>query len=107
MSKIDEKINLSFWAGSFCIISSFLYILPNIASVQLGYNFYFVELFTMFICGLGSGVISGMIFGFLTWFVCSIFRIRIYKIHYILICLVGFFVGLIFMRFLIDMGIFF
>jgi hypothetical protein len=106
MSEIDEKIKLSLWVGGFCIIGSFLSILSNIASIQLD-GFYFVGLFIMLICGLGSGIISGIIFGFLTWFLFSILRIRIHKIHYILICLLGFFIGLIFMRFLIDTGILF
>jgi len=98
-TKIGEKINLTGFAFGSCIVGSFIYILPKICHNPT-WGFGVVASFVMFIAGFCAGLISGVVLAFLIWFLFRISKSAIYKIHYILVSLLGLFIGFEFMRFL-------
>lgn len=103
MSKIDEKINLAIWTGTSCVPFSFIYVLLSMLKVP-NWGAGFVVKFIIFIQGLTIAFITGIFVGFFTWLFFRITKLRIHKIYYILLCILGAFIGLSVMKLFKDAG---
>ena len=105
MSKIDEKINLAIWAGISCITLSFIPVFSAMLKVP-NWGAGFVAKFIIFIQGLTIAFITGISVGFLTWLFFRSAKLKIHKIYYILLCILGAFIGLSVMKLFKDAGVF-
>lgn len=102
---MNKNLNLAGFAFGSCIVSSFIYILPKMLR-NPSWGFGPIVSFNMLIAGLCTGVISGLALGFLIWLLFRVSKCRIYRIHYVLVSLLGLFVGFEFMRMLDEARVF-
>lgn len=103
MSKIDEKINLAIWTGVSCIALSFIPVFSAMLRVP-NWSAGFVVKIIIFIQGLTIAFITGISVGFFTWLFFRITKLRIHKIYYVLLCILGAFIGLSVMKLFKDAG---
>lgn len=102
---MDKKLNLTGFAFGSSMIGSFIYILPKMCNNPT-WGFGPIASFNMFIAALCAGLLSGIVLGLLIWLLFRVSKSKIYKIHYVLVSLLGLFVGFEFMRFLDKSGMF-
>ncbi len=102
---MDKKINLSGFAFGSSVIGACLYIFPKLLNTP-NWGFGSILKFTIIFTGLSAGLISGLVLGFSVWLLFRISKSAIHNIHYILISLLGLFIGFEFMRFLDQSGVF-
>lgn len=105
MKDTDNNINLAGFAFGSCVAGSFIYVLPKILN-NPSWGFGPIVSFSMFIAGLCVGVISGIVLGFLIWFLFRVSKSGVYRVHYIIVSLLGLFAGFEFMSLLDKSGIF-
>ncbi len=98
-SKMDEKIKLASVAFISSVAGSFFYLYPEMSREFTYVMGSVLAYYTIVIIAFSAGLVSGGGTGFLVWLLFRISKAEIRNVHYILIFLLGFFIGLSFMRF--------
>jgi len=102
---MDKKIILSGFALGSSVIGACLYIFPKLLNTP-NCGFGSILKFTIIFIGLCAGLLSGVVLGSLIWLLFRVSKSGIYKIHYVLVSLLGLFIGFEFMRLLDKSGVF-